>query len=123
MTFYSDMSDISDDLLGEFGQVVTITRNTVGAYDPATGSASVSTVTQIGNGAIFEYKMLANGVNQINGTLLQQGDKRLLLSTAGITAPKLDDKVLANGITYTIKNIKETSPAGSPVLYECLLRV
>jgi len=118
VSFYSDAVEVVDDALSQYGQLVTLTHKATGIYDPATGTAATTTATEIGRGVVKEY----NGLNQIDGTLVLQGDKKLLLSPVGITAPKIDDTVIANGITFVIKNIKSLNPAGTVVMYECQVR-
>lgn len=105
------------------GQSLTLTRQTAGAYDPTTGEAKVKTTTQTGTGAVFDY-----GVKNIDGTLIQAGDKKLLLSafnTAGaaLTAPVINDTVTIGGVTYTIvEPLKTVAPGGVTVLYQCNIR-
>jgi len=117
MSFYVDMAATAKELLTEFGQSVTLTRQTVGAYDPATGAAAVTTSAQTATGALFDYKN-----SQIDGTLIVAGDRRLILSAVGITAPQVDDTITANGRTYTIKAVSETNPAGTAVIFTCNVR-
>src|SRR5574343_103680 len=117
MTFYSDMADTADELLTEFGQTVTLNRVMTGAYDPATGSASTSTSTQTGRGAIFDYKTA-----DIDNSLIKQGDKRLLLSPDGITAVTTGDAVVISSVTYTVTMVKQINPAGTVVMYDVNLR-
>jgi hypothetical protein len=112
------MTTTAKELLTEFGQSVTITKQTAGSYDPATGAATVTTSTQTATGALFDYK-----THQIDNTLILMGDRRLILSAVGITAPQIDDTVTANGKTYTIKAISETNPAGTVVIYTCNVRL
>jgi len=123
--FYSRMQTTADRLLKGKGQAITITRQISGAYDPATGGATVTTTTQTGWGAIFDY-----GNKNIDGTLIKQGDRQLLLSAVNaagtaLTAPALNDTVTdKNGIVYTIVNpLKTIAPAGTTVLFDCNLRV
>ena len=115
------MQAVTDSAMSQYGQLVTLTHKTVGVYDPATGTAATTTATEIGRGVVFDYSMTKDGISQADGTLIAQGDKKLLLSPVGITAPRLDDTVLANGITFVIKNIKSLNPAGTIVMYECQL--
>ncbi len=122
MSFYTEMQAVADTAINEYGQKVTVTHKTVGAYDPLTSTAAISTTVQTGNGVIFDYTAIKDGVGQADGTLILKGDRKLLLSPVGITAPKIDDTVVANGITYIIKNIKSINPAGTVVMYECQLR-
>ena len=103
-------------MLTKHGQAVTITRQTTGAYDPATGSATIVETTQSGVGALFDY-----AAADIDGTLIKQNDKKLLLNAIA-TAPLLNDKVTVNTTIYNVVNIKELNPAGTAVMFELALR-
>lgn len=123
MSFYAEIANTANDLLAEFGQLVTITHTVSGSYNPSTGSVTNTTRTETGVAALLNYPLLRYGINEIEGTQIVAGDKRCLMSPNGITQPSINDTVLANGITYTIKNVKASNPAGTPVLYDLLLRV
>jgi hypothetical protein len=123
MEFYSKMQATANRLLKGKGQEITLTRQTAGAYDPATGTAAVTVTTQTAYGAMFEY-----GDKNIDGVLIQEGDKQLLLSalnSAGtaLVAPQLNDTVTINTVVYTVVRIKPLSPAGTTVLFDCNIRV
>lgn len=123
MEFYAKMQATANRLLKGKGQSITLTRQTAGDYNTATGTAAVTTTTQAAYGAMFEY-----GDKNIDGVLIQEGDKQLLLSalnSAGtaLVAPALNDTVLIDGVTYTITRIKPLSPAGTTVLFDCNIRV
>ena len=123
MEFYSKMQATANRLLKGKGQEITLTRQAAGAYDPATGTAAVTTTTQTAYGAMFEY-----GDKNIDGTLIKEGDKQLLLSainSAGtaLVAPALNDTVTINTVVYTVVRIKPLSPAGTTVLFDCNIRV
>lgn len=119
---YQDDADTAAELLEEFGQSVTLTSKTSGAYSPSTGAAAVTTSTQTVSAVVLDY-----GSRDIDGTLIRAGDKRLLMApktTDGedLTAPVVDDTVAVGSTTYTIKGIKELSPAGTVVLFDCNIR-
>jgi hypothetical protein len=123
MEFYAKMQATANRLLKGKGQGITLTRQAAGAYDPATGTAAVTTTTQTAYGAMFEY-----GDKNIDGTLIKEGDKQLLLSalnSAGtaLVAPALNDTVTINTVVYTVVRIKPLSPAGTTVLFDCNIRV
>lgn len=122
--FYNRLAATAKKLLKGKGQAVTITTVTPGTYNPSTGTITNSTSTQYGYGAVMNW-----GVKHIDGALILETDKRLLLSpynTAGaaLTAPKLGDTVTdAAGTAYTIVSpLKTASPGGTVVLYEANLR-
>ena len=121
---YSEIADVADEILEEFGQAVTLTHVEPGEYVPGEGITNTTTI-QTGTGAVIDWD-----ARQVDGTLILIGDKRLLLSplnTAGtvLTAPVLGDTITdAAGIVYTlVAPLKTVSPAGTAVLYDCNLRV
>lgn len=117
MSLYSDLQATANDLLSQFGQQITINTVSVGTYNPSTGQSIITSSTQNGIGAVFDY-----GSKDIDGQLILQGDKKLLLSQIGITSVKVNDTVTIGSKTYTITNVKELNPAGTNVMYTCNLR-
>jgi len=123
MSFYTRLQKTADKLFKSKGQTVTITRQSAGSYNPATGAATVTTTTQTGVGVIFDY-----GLKQIDGTLIKAGDKLLYLSPynsagAALTAPVLNDTVTIGGATYTVvMPLKTVNPGGTVIMYELNLR-
>lgn len=113
---------MADRQIKDKGQAVTITKQTPGSYNTSTGVATVTTSAQYSYGVVFPV----NDRN-IDGTLIKQGDKRLLLSvlnTAGaaLTAPSINDTVTVGSVTYTITDIKPLAPAGTVLYYDCNIR-
>ncbi len=123
MTYdYTEDAETAAELLEEFGQPITLTSKTSGAYSVSTGTAAVTTSTQPVSAVVLDY-----GSHDIDGTLIKAGDKRLLMApqtTAGydLTAPAVDDTVTVGSTVYTIKGIKTLSPAGTVVLFDCNIR-
>ena len=111
-----------DELLAEFGQAVTIRTVTTGAYDPATGGASSSSVDSTGTGAEFDFGLHLSGASFTAGTVIVAGDKQLLLSPVGISEPQQGSFAIISGVAWSIAAVKVTGPAGVPVLFELLLR-
>lgn len=117
MSFYSALAADALALLEEFGQAVTLTRRTAGAYNPGSGAATVTETAQSGTGAVFDYD-----ARRIDGTQVLFGDKQLILAAVGITAPQVGDEVTVGGVEYAITAIKPLAPAGTVVIYEINLR-
>lgn len=113
------------DLIGRKGQAVTLTRRSAGAYDPATGTASITTSTQTGKGVILPF---AAGIRKSGNTTVTAADRWCILSglnTAGtaLTEPKVDDTLTdAAGATYTITEVSPLEPAGLAIIYELTIR-
>lgn len=99
-------------LIAKFGQSATLrqTANTGTAYSPTRANTD-ATVTV----AFVEY-----GDRHIDGTLIKQGD-RIAYLAAG-TIPDIDDKLIVNGVTYSVVNVKQLNPAGTVVYYELQVR-
>lgn len=122
MDYTIDRTEAAD-MIADFGQAVTLTRRAAGAYDPATGSAPVTTTTQSGKGVILPLSALRKG-----GDNIIEGDAQLLLSAltaAGtvLTAPHVDDTVtLADASVVSIIAVDPLNPAGTNILFDCVVR-
>lgn len=123
MTFYSEMAVVAHELLLEFGKPVVLRRVMPGTYDPATGTAAVTTADLPATGALFDYDLRSSGQGFQPETLIQAGDKQCLLSPQGVTEPQSGDFIVDGAVLWTVINVKSVNPAGTPVLYDLLLRV
>lgn len=117
MSFYSELATDADALLTEFGQSVTVRRQSAGAYNPDTGASSITTTDVIGHGAVFD-----RNAKDIDGAMIQHGDKQLLLSASGMAKPSTADTVIIGGESWRVIDPQEISPAGIPVLYDINIR-
>ncbi|MBL7231400.1 MAG: hypothetical protein JJK56_25855 [Pseudomonas sp.] len=120
-TFYDEMAVMALEMITEFGQPVTICKTERGEYDPELGGeAPGATVEQIGQGILIDF----TGLEFQNNSLIRQGDKKLKIAAKGLAwVPGLLDKVVAQGRTWSIvPPLKEINPAGTPILYELLVR-
>lgn len=116
---YASKATLADNKLDYFGQSVLITNKVKGVYDPATGTVPQTITTQNGIAAIFD-----RGSKEIDGTIIEKGDKKMLLSAVDITKPQINDTVLVGSVSYTIKEpLIEINPAGTVVMYKLNLRV
>ena len=112
MTFYTEMAGVAVELLTEFGQAATLTRTTGKVIDPVTGAITPGTSNdQATIGVIKPYAK-----NLIDGTLIQVGDKEVVLSP---TIPPLTSDTI-NGMQ--IVNITEVNPAGTVLVYKVQVR-
>ncbi len=120
--YTTDRADAAD-MLTDFGQSVTLTRRASGAYDPATGTAAITTSTQAGKGVILPLAAYRK-----NGDNIIEGDQQLLLSAlksdgSVLTAPHVDDTVtLSDTSVVTIIAVDPLTPAGTDILYDCVVR-
>jgi hypothetical protein len=122
-TFYDRMAATALRLIERFGQTATLSDTPEpdpDDYDPVTGKgAAIVPVTQPGQVILLDYTMQEAGIINAAGSLVQQGDKKIMLAAKGLAwPPTMTTTILADGLTWTIINIKTTNPAGTPLLYE-----
>jgi hypothetical protein len=104
------------ELLTEFGQSVTLSRETGGSIDPVTGVATAGTdASVITTGLIKQYS-----AKMIDGTRILASDRELVLSNEQVPLPS--DKPVIGGEEWAIIDIKTVSPAGTDVCYFCQVR-
>lgn len=114
---YSELAQTARELLAEYGQDVTFTRQSSAVYDNENGQVSATETTFSGKGVIFTYK---NGVSQVNGSLIEKGDQELYLE--GNTLPVPGDTVTVANVSYKVVYVMAIEPAGINVLYQIQVR-
>ena len=60
--------------------------------------------------------------SMIDGTLIQQGDRRVMLAATG-PRPNTGDRLRIAGIEYRVLMVKDKAPSGVPLYYEAQARV
>lgn len=115
MTFdYGPIASIAVTQVADKGQSITLTRNTPGTFNPATGAVTGdSTATETVSAVVSDFR-----ADQIDGSTIQRGDKQLLMTDA----PNLDDSVTIDSLEYQIVDINTISPGGTDVLYKVQVR-
>jgi hypothetical protein len=109
---------MADRLLTDKGASLTLKKRTGGTYDPATATATVSETSYTVTGAVFDYPARA-----IDGTLIQQGDKKVLASAVDLTVdPDIDDYLNFDSMDHRIVRVRKISPAGLDVVWELQVR-
>jgi hypothetical protein len=108
-------------LLAKFGQDVTLARRSTGTYDPALSAAPVTETLETRKAVLLDYDRINFGETLQDGTRVQAGDRRCLMGTDG-SPPTNFDFIVVGEARYPIKVVKELNPAGTPVLYDMLIR-
>lgn len=126
--FYDRMAATALRLIEQFGQDITLRDTVPGEYDPVTGAQTPDVeVDQPAQAVLQDYALQQSGMSYAEGTVIRQGDKKILVAAmtkdangqqVQLTPPTLTTTVLADGATWTIVNIKEINPAGTPLVYE-----
>lgn len=113
MAFYNDLQASAISILGDYGQTITFTRSTKGAFVPGTGVTKTDT-TYTSSLVVDEYTTLEK-----SGTAVESGDlKAISYST---TAPAIDDTAPINGDKYRVMAVSPISQ-GTVIAYVIQLR-
>ena len=119
------MSDFSDSmvalakrLLTKFGQSVTFTRSTVGAFDPATSTVGAPSVSN------YSGLVSPQDYTQTEKTLehIQQGDIKLITEQT-TTTPIVGDVVSVDSIDYRIMDVEKVVASGVTCIYILQVRI
>lgn len=115
---YQRAKALVERLLTKKGQPVTLVK----AGNPSTGYdengdpiSATPDVTISGVGASLNYS-----INEIDGTVIQSGDCKLLFQGDG--SPEVDMTVTLSSIKWRIVAVMPLSPGGIVVMYELQLR-
>ena len=102
-------------LLEDFGSTLVLARPGTSVYDPETGTMASS-----GGGTFSVQGVFINYLDEnINGSTIRTGDRRLLVSVQGsATAPQIDDVV--GGLK--VLDARTIAPNGTPIAYACQMR-
>lgn len=112
---YARSKATAERLIRRFGQTVTLTviSTTGPGYNP--------TVTETDHSlqaAVLDYK-----INEIDGTLVQRTDRKVLVSTEGATVtPSTANKITIGGAEHAILSVKPLNPGGTVVMWELQTR-
>lgn len=118
MSFYDEMREVADDLLGpssEFAQGVLLLRR----LTPGTGP-----VLNPGDPTPTDYPLSGTvagvGKEHVDGTLILASD---LVATVAVPAvePRMSDKVLVDGREHSIRRINRIPKAGTAVAFELFI--
>lgn len=114
MTFYDEAAEIADELLAEYGQACSLSAVAAGAYNAATGAVALTPTAHPITAAIFDFTL-----THIDGTLILVGDKKVLVSTVGLTVSPAPGFSLTNaaGVVYKVVSVKEVAPAGTVAMW------
>lgn len=123
MTDYTKAAARADASLRRKGGVVTLRHEVPGEYDPGTGGPATGIITVFdGTGVKLNYNQ-----DDIDGTLIKQGDQQLLLSPLQrdgtlMPLPVSGDRVLIGAKTFTVQSVVDLQPTDTSLLYTLQLR-
>lgn len=107
---YSNVNLTASALIERFGRTMTL-RTLVqsgSAFDPTVTNSDTSII-----GVMTGYR-----ANQIDGTMIQSGDK-LLLTHSAVT---VQDKIVDDGKEYSVITVNVVKPGGTTLLHKVQVR-
>ena len=121
MTFTTNMVALARRLTSKFGESVTFTRTTQGAYQPATGDTAAPSITNYtANVVTQDYSEFERNLESI-----QQDDVKLCVETLATNPvePLVGDTCVIDSLTYKIIRVDKMTSTGTDVLYILQARV
>lgn len=120
-------------MMNLYGGSSTLQIHTTGAYDPATSSSTESVDEYTVRTLMFDYTRPNDGIGSQNNTLIQNGDKQLMMMPYNKTvtgnailtiAPNKDSIKIGNDV-WAIVSIKELNPSnisGNAIYFDLQIR-
>lgn len=114
----SVLIDSAYDLCLRKGKDITLKRITTGAYNPATSSATQSSVNHSFKGMILNYTN-----REIDGSLILRGDRKIVLAAKGATVvPVISDQISVDSEVLKVVDVRQIEETGVDVVYICQCR-
>ena len=118
--FYTDMAATAAELIEEFGQTMTLTRRTAGAYASSTGDATVTTSTA----SVFGVVLPARKQNRSDderfqpGSMVREGSHNIILAADGLAVTPLPgDTIATSSETWVVLSVTTLNPAGTALYH------
>lgn len=111
---YAPLKSSGTALIKKFGQELTFTRTTEGAYNAGTGTTTNTTSTFKKYACIFDYSDRDIGANTV-----EAGDRRLL---AEAHTYEVGDTVVIGSDTYRVISVSPNQPAGTALSVDLQVR-
>lgn len=114
---YSQLENISSDIIKEFGLPCVVKIQSDGEYDPSTGEFK-STETERKAHCLFDnlaYDFNRSG--QATSPMVQHGDVIIYVTSQG--KPDVNAKIIAGGEVWSVITCQPIKPAGTVLIYQC----
>ena len=109
--FYNSIAATASKLITKFGAVGEIKRTTGGSINPVTGAiATGTTVTYTPNTIVQKY-----ADELVDGARILSSDRMIILDNT--IEPVSTDTITIGGENWSIVSIRESNPAGIPLVY------
>lgn len=115
---YATIATNAQQAIEDAGTAIMVSRSTEDSFDPTLGTVVPGAdITAEGYGVMTRYSNY-----NIDGTLIKQGDMKLLIGPGLSIEPAVGDTVTVDGNVWKIVNTPHVNPAGTDCLYICQVR-
>jgi hypothetical protein len=105
-------------LIAQIGKSVTLKKVTATSYNRATGTATPTLANDTVQALVLNYSN-----RERDGTLVQAGDRKVVLDAATVTtAPNANDIITIGSVDHRIVSMQLVEEAGTAVVYTCQVR-
>lgn len=108
------IADCSYTLIDDIGKDVILRKVTEGAYNVATGSVTNTTSDETVKAMILNYRD-----SQFDGSLILQGDRKIVIAAKDATIPQADDLIIEGSNTYRLISVRTVEENDVDVIFTC----
>jgi len=116
MTFATDLKNVANTLLTNYGQSISFVRWSTTEYNTATGGVDPVTSTTFGGVAHPRSYRL----DEIDGQTIETNDISAIVYST--TEPRIQDEATMGGVVYRVMNIEKVQAQGVAIVYRLQLR-
>lgn len=123
MSLYTDLGDVSTELIAEFGQDVTTKRIESESFDPVTSEVvnTYSTTTRKGILAQVDKRFIdSTSAGTVGSGAVLITDQMIVFGSDGETLA--NDEITVGGIKYSIVRIIPINPGGVTLAWKVVVR-
>lgn len=114
---YGPIQATAKRLIDRFGRDMTLRARSHGTYNPATATVTRTQTDYPAIGYLDQYAQ-----EDIDGTLIQVGDQRVIMSPTVPVEPKTGDALVIDSDEWEIVRSQPLKPATTLLLYELQVR-
>jgi len=118
MSLAGTLTTIATQLITQFGEAVTFSREVPGEYNPETGETlpgDVVTYTAFGVPENYTSK-------EIDNVTIIQGDRKVTIYKTTLV-PQVNDAITLNGADYRVMNVEQIRAQGQDIIFQMQVRV
>jgi len=117
---YNSLVATVKNLISHFGATITLTTVMQGAYDPTLGTISEVSTDYSVVGVTEEYNS-----REIDGDSIKIGDKKLMISSSGLSNLNSFDSItlLIDSVTWKVIRVNTIQPGDTIIFYQLQIRV